>query len=140
MQVVRFGGDLTLVAIGGETVVDYSLRLKRELAGPSVWVAGYSNDVFTYLPSARVLQEGGYEAGGASKWGSLPGPFTADGRRTGRGESPGTGPQADRTAAGRHRPEPVAIGEASVILHGPSACPERSIIPPEIEDGTYSYY
>jgi len=75
VQVVRFGRDLTLVAIGGETVVDYSLRLKRELAGPSVWVAGYSNDVFTYLPSARVLKEGGYEAGQASMWGSLPGPF-----------------------------------------------------------------
>lgn len=76
VQVVRFGRDLTLVAIGGETVVDYSLRLKRELAGPSVWVAGYSNDVFTYLPSARVLKEGGYEAGQASMWSSLPGPFT----------------------------------------------------------------
>lgn len=66
VQVVRFGRDLTLLAIGGETVVDYSLRLKRELAGPIVWVAGYSNDVFTYLPSSRVLAEGGYEAGGAS--------------------------------------------------------------------------
>jgi len=77
VQVARFGGDLTLVAVGGETVVDYSLRLKRELAGPSVWVAGYSNDVFTYLPSARVLKEGGYEAGGAALWGSLPGPFTS---------------------------------------------------------------
>ena len=76
VQVVRFGRDLTLVAIGGETVVDYALRLKRELAGPSAWVAGYSNDVFTYLPSARVLREGGYEAGGATRWGSLPGPFT----------------------------------------------------------------
>jgi len=76
VQVVRFGRDLTLVALGGETVVDYALRLKRELAGPSVWVAGYSNDVFTYLPSARVLAEGGYEAGQATKWGSLPGPFT----------------------------------------------------------------
>jgi len=76
VQVVRFGRDLTLVALGGETVVDYALRLKRELAGPSVWVAGYSNDVFTYLPSARVLAEGGYEAGQAAKWGSLPGPFT----------------------------------------------------------------
>lgn len=77
VQVVRFNGDLTLVALGGEAVVDYALRLKRELAGPSVWVAGYSNDVFTYLPSARVLQEGGYEAGQAAKWGSLPGPFAA---------------------------------------------------------------
>lgn len=63
VQVVRFGSDLTLVAIGGETVVDYALRLKRELGGPAkVWAAGYSNDVFAYLPSRRVLVEGGYEA------------------------------------------------------------------------------
>ncbi len=33
--------------------------------------------MFTYRPSARVLQEGGYEAGQATKWSSLPGPFTA---------------------------------------------------------------
>ena len=46
------------------------------LAGPSVWVAGYSNDEFTCLPSARVLQEGAYE-GQATLWGSLPSPFTA---------------------------------------------------------------
>lgn len=76
VQVVRFGGDLILVALGGEVVVDYSLRLKRELAGPAVWVAGYSNDVFGYLPSLRVLREGGYEGGQAMQWGSLPGPFT----------------------------------------------------------------
>jgi len=62
VQVVRFGGDLTLVALAGEAVVDYSLRLKRELAGPAaVWVAGYSNDVFGYLPSLRIIREGGYE-------------------------------------------------------------------------------
>jgi chitodextrinase len=77
VQVVRFGRDLTLVALSGETVVDYALRLKRELAGSNVWVAGYCNDVFEYVPSARVLQEGGYEAGGAAVWGSLPGPFTS---------------------------------------------------------------
>lgn len=75
VQVVRFGDDLTLVALAGEVVVDYSLGLKRELAGPAVWIAGYSNDVFGYVPSARVLKEGGYEAGGAARWGSLPGGF-----------------------------------------------------------------
>ncbi len=68
VQVVRFGDRLTLVALGGETVVDYSLRLKRELAGPQVWVAGYSNDVMAYIPSKRVLLEGGYEAGGSMKY------------------------------------------------------------------------
>jgi hypothetical protein len=61
VQVAQFGDDLTLVALGGETVVDYSLRLKRELTGPALWVAGYCNDVMAYIPSARLLREGGYE-------------------------------------------------------------------------------
>ncbi|MGM0487741.1 MAG: neutral/alkaline non-lysosomal ceramidase N-terminal domain-containing protein [Planctomycetota bacterium] len=75
VQVVRFGSDLILVALPGEVVVDYSLRLKRELAGPAVWVAGYCNDVFGYLPSLRVLEEGGYEGGGAMRYTPFPGPF-----------------------------------------------------------------
>ena len=53
-----------MVTIGGEMVVDYSLRLKRELGkGCAVWVVGYSNDVMGYIPSLRVLREGGYEGG-----------------------------------------------------------------------------
>lgn len=63
VQVVRLGGDLTIVALGSEVVVDYSLRLKRELAGAAaVWVAGYSNDYTGYMPSLRIQKEGGYEA------------------------------------------------------------------------------
>jgi len=75
VQVVRFGDDLLLVALPGEVVVDYSLRLKSELAGPAVWVAGYSNDVFGYLPSLRVIEEGGYEGGGAMRYTTFPGPL-----------------------------------------------------------------
>jgi hypothetical protein len=75
VQVIEFGDDLTMVALAGEVVVDYSLRLKAELPGPHVWVAAYCNDVFGYLPSLRVLQEGGYEGGGAMRYTPLPGPF-----------------------------------------------------------------
>ena len=75
IQAVRFGDDLLLVALAGETVVDFSLRLKRELTGQPLWVAGYSNDVFGYVPSRRVLEEGGYEATGAMRYTRLPGPF-----------------------------------------------------------------
>ena len=42
--------------------MDYSLRLKGQYGWDDTWVAGYSNDVFGYTPSARVLREGGYEA------------------------------------------------------------------------------
>src|SRR5262249_30357698 len=59
IQVIRLG-DLTLVALAGEVVTDYALRLKRELGG-DVWVAGYSNDLCSYIPSARMYKEGGYE-------------------------------------------------------------------------------
>lgn len=62
VQVWRFGEDLTLIALGGEVVVDFVLRLKRELGAEKLWVAGYANDVFAYVPSVRILTEGGYEA------------------------------------------------------------------------------
>lgn len=75
VQVIRLGDDLTMVALAGEVVVDYSLRFKKELPGKAVWVAAYSNDVFGYIPSLRVLREGGYEAGGAMRYTELPGPF-----------------------------------------------------------------
>ncbi len=78
IQVVQFGDDLTLVAICGEVVVDYALRLKRELSRDTddvIWVAGYSNYVFGYLPSRRVLEEGGYEGARAMTYTTFPGPF-----------------------------------------------------------------
>jgi hypothetical protein len=39
-------------------------------------VAGYSNDIFAYIPSVRVLKEGEYEGGDAMS-GEFPGPFGA---------------------------------------------------------------
>jgi hypothetical protein len=78
VQVWRLGEGPTWIALGGEVVVDYSLRLKRELAstGP-VWVAGYANDVMAYIPSARVLKEGGYEADSSMIYYGMPGKWSA---------------------------------------------------------------
>ncbi len=76
VQVWRLGPDLTFVALGGEVVVDYALRLAREYPERRMWVAGYSNDVFGYVPSVRVLREGGYEGGDAMIYYGRPGPFT----------------------------------------------------------------
>ncbi len=60
----QFGSDLTLVAFSGETVVDY-VRLSQQSLGPlNLWVSGYNNDVFGYLPTTRILREGGYETRG----------------------------------------------------------------------------
>ncbi|MCB1204849.1 MAG: neutral/alkaline non-lysosomal ceramidase N-terminal domain-containing protein [Verrucomicrobiae bacterium] len=66
------GGEVEFIALGGEVVVDYALRLKRERNGTRTWVAGYSNDVMAYIPSLRVLKEGGYEGGGSNVYYGLP--------------------------------------------------------------------
>ncbi len=77
VQVWQFGHSLKLIVMGGEVVTDYSLRLKREYGWDDTWVAGYSNDVFAYIPSLRVLHEGGYEGGGAMIPYGQPAPFGA---------------------------------------------------------------
>ncbi|WP_395743411.1 neutral/alkaline non-lysosomal ceramidase N-terminal domain-containing protein [Prosthecobacter sp.] len=65
IQVWNYGGDLLTINLPGEVVVDYSLRFKNEFDPARTWVNSYTNDVPCYIPSQRVWQEGGYEAGGA---------------------------------------------------------------------------
>jgi hypothetical protein len=62
VQTWVFGDDLAMIFLAGEVVVDYSLRLKREFDATKLWVNGYANEVPCYIPSRRILQEGGYEA------------------------------------------------------------------------------
>lgn len=61
VQIWRFGDSLTFISLGGEVVVDYALRLKRKYGWDGTWVSGYNNDVFAYIPTARIIGEGGYE-------------------------------------------------------------------------------
>jgi hypothetical protein len=60
IEVWRLGGKQLWIALGGEVVVDFDLRFK-ERYGPETWVSAYANDVMAYIPSVRVLKEGGYE-------------------------------------------------------------------------------
>lgn len=69
-------GELDWVFLGGEVVVDYALRIKRNLGTSHTWVTAYSNDVMGYIPSLRVLKEGGYEGGGAMLYYGMPGPWS----------------------------------------------------------------
>ncbi len=57
-----FGDELAMVFLAGEVVVDYERRLKSEFDHTRLWVNGYANDVPCYIPSRRILTEGGYEA------------------------------------------------------------------------------
>ncbi|MGK0187642.1 MAG: neutral ceramidase [Verrucomicrobiales bacterium] len=69
------GDSIDFLFLGGETVIDYAIRLKKELHGTRTWVASYSNDVMAYIPSERVLTEGGYEGGAATVYYGLPAPW-----------------------------------------------------------------
>ena len=75
IQTWTFGDDLAMVFLAGEVVVDYSLRLKRELDGDRVWIHGYTNDFPFYIPSERVLKEGGYEGGDSLLYFDMPAKF-----------------------------------------------------------------
>jgi len=77
VQVWRLGTEQLWIALGGEVVVDYPLILKEKF-GAEAWVAGYANDVMAYIPSHRVWEEGGYEAGAFEVYG-LPSSGWAEG-------------------------------------------------------------
>ncbi len=73
----RLGQELDWVSLGGEVVVDYSLRLKQEW-GPKTWVSAYTHDVMAYIPSRRVWEEGGYEGGASMMYYGLPTRWTGE--------------------------------------------------------------
>ena len=72
VQTWRLGDRVHMVWLGGEVVVDYALRLKQDIPSAKAWISGYANDVMAYIPSRRVLAEGGYEGGGAMVYYGLP--------------------------------------------------------------------
>ncbi len=78
VQAVRFNNDFTLLALSSEVVVDYSLKTKNRYPDENLFVAGYSTEVQCYIPSARVLKEGGYEPETSMIYYGLPGPFAGD--------------------------------------------------------------
>ena len=75
IQVWRFGSGFQFIALTGEVVVDYCLRFKKQYGNDSTWVAGYTNELLSYIPSLRVLREGGYEGVDDMDEYGLPAPY-----------------------------------------------------------------
>ncbi|MCX8109089.1 MAG: hypothetical protein N3G20_09825 [Verrucomicrobiae bacterium] len=75
ISVLRFQNKLALVFMGGEVVVDYARRIKRVFAEDNPWPVGYAYDVPCYIPTARIVKEGGYEADSSMIYYGLYGPF-----------------------------------------------------------------
>ena len=57
--------DQAMIFLAGEVVVDYSLAIRKKYDRMKLWVVAYANDVPGYIPSERILREGGYEGGDA---------------------------------------------------------------------------
>jgi neutral ceramidase len=72
---VRLGEDLTFLMMGGEVVVDYARRLKRELVEDHPWAIGYAYEVPCYIPTTRLIKEGGYETETSMIYYGFYGPF-----------------------------------------------------------------
>ncbi len=75
VQVVRFNNDLIFLAMSDEVVVDYSLTLKNEYSRENLFVAGYCTELMCYIPTLKILEEGGYEPDTSMIYYGLPGPF-----------------------------------------------------------------
>ena len=58
----QFGEDLTLVGLSGEAVADYVPMLQKALGPGRLWITAYCNESFGYLPTAKILEEGGHES------------------------------------------------------------------------------
>jgi len=68
VQAWQLGTNLLWLALGGEVCVDFALRFRKEY-GADTWVTGYANDVMAYIPSRRLWEEGGYQAGAFDVYG-----------------------------------------------------------------------
>jgi len=73
VQAIGFGDDLTMLGLAGEVLAEYSFEIRDALEG-DVWVAGYSNQGYLYVPARRHLYEGGYEGGWVSLYWDYPTP------------------------------------------------------------------
>jgi hypothetical protein len=75
VQVIKLGNDVQITALSGEVTVDYSLLIKYHYPRHKQFVMGYSNDCPAYIPSLRVLKEGGYEGGDSMVYYGVHGPW-----------------------------------------------------------------
>ena len=74
MQTINIG-NWKLVGISREAVTEYSLGIKNLWPGKLVSVAGYCNDVSSYLPTSKHINAGVYEGQDSFFWYGQPSVF-----------------------------------------------------------------
>lgn len=68
-QEVRLGDTLRLIAVEGELTGELGLRIIRAFPSGVTFPLGYSNGMGLYLPSSRMIAEGGYETDSYDEYG-----------------------------------------------------------------------
>jgi len=68
-------GELTIVAMEGEVCADWGAMARSLPATKHAMTIGYANEVSCYIPTARLIQEGGYESDLSHKIYLMPGRF-----------------------------------------------------------------
>ncbi|WP_409342368.1 neutral/alkaline non-lysosomal ceramidase N-terminal domain-containing protein [Paenibacillus sp. MBLB4367] len=74
LTLLTIGHGLSFLAMNSEVVVEYGLLLKEHV-GSRILPIPYSNGMIGYVPTAKQLEEGGYEALESTLYFGLPAPF-----------------------------------------------------------------
>jgi neutral ceramidase len=74
---IALSQDLKIVALAGEAVCGYANWLRQNCPESRLMILGYANGYCGYIPTARILAEGGYEADVSYEWIGLPGRYSS---------------------------------------------------------------
>ena len=62
LSIVELSSELRLLGIAGELLTDIGLKIKHQFKNGTTLPFGYTNGEVAYIPDAKALREGGYEA------------------------------------------------------------------------------
>lgn len=120
IQTWTFGDSFCMTFLAGEVCVDYALRLKQELDRERFWLNTYSNDFCCYIPSERLVAEGGYGGGAEVPYFALPTTLKGGLETLIVDEVHRQVPDAFNASAGTQGVAPQAPEESLDCMHTPS--------------------
>lgn len=75
LGIIRLASNLKIITLEGEVCNEFGVWIREFDPTVNMMIAGYSNGHKSYLPTKRILEEGGYEATVTYCWAEYPGPY-----------------------------------------------------------------
>jgi|AGTN01.1.fsa_nt_gi hypothetical protein len=75
LGIIKLASNLKIITFEGEVCNEYGIWIREFEPSVNMMIAGYSNGHKSYLPTKRILGEGGYEATVTYCWAEYPGPY-----------------------------------------------------------------